>query len=59
MAGKPPRLYLEHIREAIRLIEQYAGNRQRQDLDRKPMLRQAIERNIEIISEASRRLPRP
>jgi uncharacterized protein with HEPN domain len=26
-------------------------------LDREPMLRQAIERNIEIISEASRRLP--
>ena len=57
MAGKTPRLYLEHIREAIGLIEQYAGGRQRQDLDREPMLRQAIERNIEIISEASRRLP--
>ena len=57
MAGKTPRLYLEHIREAIDLIEQYVGGRQRQDLDREPMLRQAIERNIEIISEASRRLP--
>ena len=54
MAGKTPRLYLEHIREAIGLIERYAGGRQRQDLDREPMLRQAIERNIEIISEASR-----
>ena len=29
----------------------------RQDLDREPMPRQAIERNLEIISEASRRLP--
>jgi uncharacterized protein with HEPN domain len=57
MAGKTPRLYLEHIREAIGLIDQYAGGRQRQDLDRDPMLRQALERNIEIISEASRRLP--
>jgi uncharacterized protein with HEPN domain len=57
MAGKTPRLYLEHIREAIALIEPYAGGRQRQDLDREPMLRQAIERNSEIISEASRRLP--
>ena len=57
MAGTTPRLYLEHIREAVGLIEQYAGGRQRQDLDREPMLRQAIERNIEIISEASRRLP--
>ena len=57
MAGKTPRLYLEHIREAIDLIDQYVGGRQRQDLDREPMLRQAIERNIEIVSEASRRLP--
>jgi uncharacterized protein with HEPN domain len=57
MAGKTPRLYLEHIREAIDLIERYAGGRQRQDLDLEPMLRQAIERNLEIISEASRRLP--
>jgi uncharacterized protein with HEPN domain len=57
MAGKTPRLYLEHIREAIALIEQHVHGRQRQDFDREPMLRQAIERNIEIISEASRRLP--
>jgi uncharacterized protein with HEPN domain len=57
MAGKTPRLYLDHIREAIGLIDQYARGRHRQDLDREPMLRQAIERNIEIISEASRRIP--
>jgi uncharacterized protein with HEPN domain len=57
MADKTPRLYLEHIREAIDLIERYARGRQRPDLDHDPMLRQAIERNIEIISEASRRLP--
>lgn len=57
MAGKTPRLYLEHIREAIVLLGRYARGRQRQDLDREPMLRQAIERNLEIISEASRRLP--
>ncbi|MGH6902995.1 MAG: HepT-like ribonuclease domain-containing protein [Geminicoccaceae bacterium] len=57
MAAKTVRLYLEHIHEAIGLIEQYVRGRQRQDLDREPMLRQAIERNIEIVSEASRRLP--
>jgi len=57
MAGKADRLYLEHIREAIGLIERYVEGRQRSDLDHDPMLRQAIERNIEIISEASRRLP--
>jgi len=57
MADKTLRLYLEHIRDAIGLIEQYARGRQRRDLDREPMLRQAIERTIEIISEASRRVP--
>jgi uncharacterized protein with HEPN domain len=57
MAEKTPRLYLEHIREAMGLIGQYIRARERADLDREPMLRQAIERNIEIISEASRRLP--
>jgi hypothetical protein len=57
MAGKTPRLYLEHIREAMGLIDRYAGGRQRQDLDRDPMLRRALERNLEIIAEASRRLP--
>jgi uncharacterized protein with HEPN domain len=57
MARRSLRLYLEDIREAIGLIEEYARGRQRQDLDREPMLRQAIERNIEIISEASRRVP--
>ena len=57
MAAKTARLYLEHMREAIDLIEQYARGRQRHDLHAEPMLRQAIERNIEIISEASRRLP--
>jgi uncharacterized protein with HEPN domain len=57
MADKTPRLYLEHIREAMGLIAHYVRGRQRSDLDRDPMLRQAIERNIEIISEASRRVP--
>jgi uncharacterized protein with HEPN domain len=57
MADKTSRLYLEHIREALQLMEQYVRERQRDDLDREPMLRQAVERNIEIISEASRRVP--
>jgi uncharacterized protein with HEPN domain len=57
MPEKSPRLYLEHIREAAGLIERYVRGRRRSDLDRDPMLRQAIERSIEIISEASRRLP--
>jgi uncharacterized protein with HEPN domain len=55
MAAKTARLCLEHMREAIDLIGQYARGRERQDLDAEPMLRRAIERNIEIISDASRR----
>lgn len=54
---RPPRAALEDIAEAIALIERYLQGRERGDLDREPMLRQAIERNIEIVSEASRRLP--
>ena len=54
---RPPRAALEDIAEAIALIERYLQGRERGDLDEEPMLRQAIERNIEIISEASRRLP--
>jgi uncharacterized protein with HEPN domain len=55
MARRSLRLYLEDIRQSIELIKHYAKGRQRQDLDREPMLREAIERNLEIISEASRR----
>ena len=55
MAAKTPRLYLEHIHDAIGLIEQYVRGRQRPDLDRDPMIRQATWRNLEIISEACRR----
>jgi uncharacterized protein with HEPN domain len=54
---RPPRAALEDIAEAIALIGRYLHGRERADLDREPMLRQAIERNIEIVSEASRRLP--
>jgi uncharacterized protein with HEPN domain len=50
------RAALEHIAEAIDLIERYLRPRTRADLDRDPMFRQAIERNFEIISEASRHL---
>jgi uncharacterized protein with HEPN domain len=53
---RSPRAALEHIEEAIALIEGYLRQRKRPDLDRDPMLRQAIERNFEIISEASRHL---
>jgi uncharacterized protein with HEPN domain len=56
MAGKTPRLYLEHIKEAIAIIERVAG-KTLDDLAADDVLRDAVERRIEMISEASRRLP--
>ena len=54
---KDPRLYIRHILEAITNIEtdtaEYDFERFR--LDRRAW--QLVERNLEILSEASRRLP--
>ena len=57
MADKTPRLYLEHIKEAIAIIERRVAGKTLDDLVTDDVLRDAIERRIEIISEASRRLP--
>ena len=57
MAGKTPRLYLEHIQESIALIERRVAGKTFEDLIGDHALRDSIERRIEIISEASRRLP--
>ena len=57
MRDKTSRLYLEHIREAIAIIERRVAGKTLDDLAADDVLRDAIERRIEIISEASRRLP--
>jgi uncharacterized protein with HEPN domain len=57
MADKTPRLYLEHIKEAIAIIEGRVAGKTLADLAADDILRDAIERRIEMISEASRRLP--
>jgi uncharacterized protein with HEPN domain len=57
MAGKTPRLYLEHIQESITLIEGRVAGRTFESFVADGGLRDSIERRIEIISEASRRLP--
>ncbi|MGH6918559.1 MAG: HepT-like ribonuclease domain-containing protein [Geminicoccaceae bacterium] len=58
MADKTPRLYLEHIREAIAIIERRAAGKTLDDLVADDVLRDAVERRIEMISEASRPCPR-
>jgi uncharacterized protein with HEPN domain len=57
MVEKSPRLYLEHIREAIAIVERRVSGKTLADLASDDVLRDAIERRIEVISEASRRLP--
>jgi uncharacterized protein with HEPN domain len=57
MAAKTPRLYLEHIRQSIAILERRIAGRTFQDFVADDDLRDGVERRIEIISEASRRLP--
>lgn len=57
MRGRSARLALEHIRDTIALLDDYLTGKSRDDYAREPMLRHAVERCIEIVSEASRRLP--
>jgi uncharacterized protein with HEPN domain len=57
MADKTSRLYLEHIKEAIAIIERRVAGKTLDDLAADDVLRDAVERRIEMISEASRRLP--
>ena len=57
MASKTPRLYLEHIQELIAAIEHRLAGKTYENFVADDVLRDSIERRIEIISEASRRLP--
>ena len=52
-----PRARLEHILEAIREIEGFTAGRTLEDYLGQGWLRFATQRGIEIVSEASRRIP--
>lgn len=52
MRGRSARLALEHIRDTIALLDDYLTGKSRDDYAREPMLRHAVERCIEIVSEA-------
>lgn len=49
---------LEDILAAIREIEAFADGKTIDDYMADPMLRRAVERDVEIISEASRYIPK-
>lgn len=54
---KDPRLYVDHILEAIANIETDTVGYDFDKFRKDRRVRQLVERNLEIISEASRRLP--
>ena len=57
MIRRSPRQPLADILDGIDTLEDFTAERSHADFARDRMLRNAIERNIERISEASRRLP--
>lgn len=57
MSRRTPLLALTDIRDAIRRIERYVVGKDARSLAHDDMARDAVERCVEIISEASRRLP--
>ncbi len=57
MAKRTRRQALEDIQDAVLAIEEFTVAKTYADYLGVPMLRQAIERIVEIISEASRKLP--
>jgi uncharacterized protein with HEPN domain len=54
---KDPALYLDHMLEAIANIEMDTAGYDFEGFRKDRRIRQLVERNLEIISEASRRLP--
>jgi uncharacterized protein with HEPN domain len=57
MAVRTPRVPLTDIRDAIRRIERYTKSETAATFEKNELVRDAVERCIEIISEASRRIP--
>ena len=57
MPPRSPRQRLENMREALAASEMFIVGRSFADFQADRMLQLALERNIEIISEASRHLP--
>jgi uncharacterized protein with HEPN domain len=48
--------YVDHIAQAVRAIDTYLHGVSEETFHESPMVRDAVLRNLEVISEASRRL---
>ena len=57
MIERTARQRLQDMLDAIEAIEKYAAGKTFDDYGREGILRHAIERNVEIVSEASRHVP--
>jgi uncharacterized protein with HEPN domain len=57
MSRRPAELLLEDIWEAIEKIEQYTSGMTQEDFERDEKSRDAVARNLEVIEEATNRLP--
>lgn len=56
--SRDPGIYVDHMLEAIANIESDTAGSDFEKFRQDRRVRQLVERNLEIISEASRRLPR-
>ena len=54
---KDPRIFLAHVTESIRSIEQYAGGLTQEEFNRSPQVQDAVVRRLEIIGEAVKSIP--
>ncbi len=54
---KDPRIFLAHIAESIRTIEQYTANLTQDTFNRSPQVQDAVVRRLEIIGEAAKSIP--
>lgn len=57
MAARDPRAFLDDIIDAIDLLRRLVAGRTLDDYRRDEPLRWAVERGLEIVSEASRHIP--
>lgn len=53
---KDPKIFVEHMLESIKLIEQYAKEKTIDDFLTSPELQDAITRRIEVIGEAAKNI---
>lgn len=52
------KLYLNDIRDSIKQIDEYVKNISEEDFNKNKMLQDAVIRRLEIIGEASKKIPR-